>query len=265
MRRLLAIISLGLVSACHPRDPRPVYYEEARGPDSDNDGIADADDRCPTIPEDGYPPLANDGCPTDEHADGDGDGVADAFDRCPSLHEDNLPPDPNDGCPAADRDGDGIADAIDKCPEQPETFNGWEDSDGCPDVPPKTSVVFDPKSFTIFFSASVGFDASAASAAAKLIIAHPEWDRIEIEAHASTSGSAAVTAERAQAATNALVSAGVDARKLVPVGYGDLCQREKGGDRIELKIVRISGKWQDVPRGCWKAKQAGIDPSNAKR
>lgn len=256
MRRLLLLM---LVVGCHSRAPRPVYYDDPRGPDSDNDGIADVDDRCPSEPEDGYPPLANDGCPS-TGSDSDGDGIADSHDRCPGLPEDNLPPDPTDGCPSADRDQDGIADAVDRCPDQPETYNGWEDKDGCPDTAPAGNVIFDGKSFTIYFSASAGFDGSSASAAAKLIVAHPEWERIEIEAHGSAT--VAVTTQRANGAKQALVSAGADAHKLVAVGYGDLCQREKNGDRIELKIVRVSGKYQDVPRGCWKAKQAGIDPAN---
>jgi OmpA-OmpF porin, OOP family len=255
MRRLFLLV---LLVGCY-RPPRPVYYDEPRGPDSDNDGIADVDDRCPSDPEDGYPPLANDGCPS-TGGDSDGDGIADSHDRCPALAEDHLPPDPMDGCPSNDRDQDGVADAIDRCPDQPETVNGWEDQDGCPDNAPGGSVVYDAKSFTIYFSVSVGFQVSAANEAAKLIAAHPEWERIEIEAHASAT--VAVTSDRATLAKKALVSAGVDARKLIAVGYGDLCQREKNGDRIELKIVRISGKWQDVPRGCWKAKQAGIDPAN---
>ena len=66
--------------------------------------------------------------------DRDGDGIPDADDLCPSVPEDGLAPDPSDGCPKApDRDGDGLADLDDKCPDQPEDFDGLDDADGCPD------------------------------------------------------------------------------------------------------------------------------------
>ncbi len=55
-------------------------------PDQDADGLADIDDKCPTIA--GLPQFA--GCP-----DSDGDGVADPQDKCP-----NTPgPASNNGCP----------------------------------------------------------------------------------------------------------------------------------------------------------------------
>ncbi len=314
MRRFL--LALVLVTSCHPPAPRPTYYEEARGPDADGDGIADVDDRCPADAEDGYPPLANDGCPAEDPDndgiaravdrcpnakedgqppdpndgcpanDSDGDGVADMLDRCPGAREDNLPPLPSDGCPASDRDKDGIADALDKCPDQPETINGWEDSDGCPDsVPQQTEVVVDQKDLKVQLPPGFSFEfaigstvltaqgQNAAKEAAKLIIAHPEWDRIEIEGHASSKGddksNVVLTLERSRAVGRALQANAVDHRRLAPVGYGEYCPKMDKGDevdepqnrRVELKIVRISGHWQDVSRGCWRAKQAGIDPS----
>lgn len=82
--------------------------------DSDRDGIADKEDKCPWLAGD----ISAGGCP-----DMDGDGVEDAEDVCPEvagLYE-------NNGCP--DRDGDGIMDLIDRCPD---TF-GFEETDGCPD------------------------------------------------------------------------------------------------------------------------------------
>jgi outer membrane protein OmpA-like peptidoglycan-associated protein len=66
-------------------------------------------------------------------SDGDGDGVPDAFDRCPDVPEDRDGIDDADGCPEADADGDGIPDERDACPTQAEIFNGLLDDDGCPD------------------------------------------------------------------------------------------------------------------------------------
>jgi len=68
--------------------------------------------------------------------DRDGDGFDDADDKCPTEPEDGKPPDPRDGCPNKDLDGDGIPIPEDQCPDQPETVNGYEDTDGCPDEPP---------------------------------------------------------------------------------------------------------------------------------
>lgn len=318
MVRRLACCLLFL-TACVPPPPRPTYYEEARGPDTDGDGIADVDDRCPGDPEDGFPPLANDGCPADDpdndgvgrladrcpqakedhlppdpndgcpaSGDSDGDGVADSLDRCPGAREDNLPPAPSDGCPAPDRDKDGIADALDRCPDQAETINGWEDSDGCPDSAPHGElVIVDQKEMTVHLPPGWKFEfpvgstvltpagKAAAAEAAKLLNAHPEWDRLEIEGHASAKGNdkanVALTLERARAVGRELVANKTDPKRLVPIGYGEYCPKVETPDEVdepanryvELKIVRVSGKWQEGPRGCWRAKQAGIDPAVA--
>ncbi len=87
--------------------------------DMDKDGIADADDKCPTVS--GTP--ENSGCPAP--IDTDKDGVADANDKCPTVAGISE----NGGCPAAiDKDKDGIADANDKCP----TLAGLAENGGCP-------------------------------------------------------------------------------------------------------------------------------------
>ena len=99
--------------------------------DSDHDGVADLEDRCPDDPG----PVSTHGCP-----DGDGDGIADRDDKCP----DQPGPAATHGCP--DRDGDGIFDSEDKCPDQagPSSTGGCPDKDGdgvpdltdkCPDQP----------------------------------------------------------------------------------------------------------------------------------
>ena len=83
--------------------------------DSDNDGIADDQDKCPTIPG----PTDLGGCP-----DSDGDGLADRDDNCPNEPGDIS----QNGCP--DRDGDGIADQVDDCPDTA----GLRRFSGCPDT-----------------------------------------------------------------------------------------------------------------------------------
>jgi OmpA-OmpF porin, OOP family len=98
--------------------------------DTDNDGIYDKDDACPT--EAGT--KENGGCP-----DKDGDGIIDGKDSCP----DDAGTAEFNGCP--DTDGDGIADKDDACPDVAgvKSLGGCPDADGdgitdkkdnCPDV-----------------------------------------------------------------------------------------------------------------------------------
>jgi len=89
--------------------------------DTDRDGVADLEDRCPEVP--GLPLLL--GCP-----DADGDGIPDAEDACPAQAGGRE----TQGCPVAkDSDGDGTPDDIDRCPLDPEDQDGFQDEDGCPD------------------------------------------------------------------------------------------------------------------------------------
>jgi hypothetical protein len=59
-----------------------------RCPDTDKDGIADKDDKCPTVAG----PKENAGCPW---PDTDGDGVLDKDDKCPEVKGTVA----NKGCP----------------------------------------------------------------------------------------------------------------------------------------------------------------------
>ncbi|MES2639808.1 MAG: OmpA family protein [Myxococcota bacterium] len=82
--------------------------------DSDEDGIPDEDDTCPTV---AGVKSAN-GCP-----DSDGDSVTDASDNCADTPgEVKL-----QGC--VDSDKDGIIDPQDQCPMEP----GRDENGGCPD------------------------------------------------------------------------------------------------------------------------------------
>lgn len=97
--------------------------------DTDNDGIPDRYDRCPTVPG----PKALFGCP-----DRDGDGIPDYVDQCPDAPGTAK----TRGCP--DTDGDGVLDRYDECPTVAGTLKGCPDRDGdgvkdefdgCPDTP----------------------------------------------------------------------------------------------------------------------------------
>ena len=111
------------------------FQDEDGCPDDDNDGDhrPDSEDKCPNQAEDLDGFQDEDGCPD---LDNDKDGIPDLQDKCPNDPEDGKEPYPHDGCPAdkRDSDGDGIPDSEDKCPLQEEDLDGFEDGDGCPEL-----------------------------------------------------------------------------------------------------------------------------------
>ena len=98
-------------------------YKGCLPTDTDEDGIPDNEDRCPT--QKGIRELQ--GCP---RVDSDGDGISDDRDACPQMPGMTL----FDGCP--DADDDGIADPKDACPE----LFGSIEQDGCPPATTDTDI-----------------------------------------------------------------------------------------------------------------------------
>lgn len=250
--------------------------------DTDEDGVSLADDRCPDAKEDGEAPNPADGCPA---KDSDGDGVADAKDACADKPEDNLGPQKSDGCPALDGDSDGIADILDKCPSEPETTNGFHDADGCADATPAGDAAYDAEFAEIWVAEAKRFRFEPGSAeltagskptlaaVAEVLKAHPEIQRLEIEVHVSSVGdekqNVTLTQERANALARGIAALGVASGRLVPIGYGEYCpaidrgdeKAEPSNERVAQKTVLVRGVWQTAPRGCWRAKAKGIDPT----
>lgn len=104
------------------RCPTEFGLKELKGcPDSDGDGVADIDDKCPATPAGVKVDIA--GCPLDA----DSDGIADYLDKCPETPA-GVKVDAA-GCPL-DADNDGIADYLDKCPDTP--AGAKVDAAGCP-------------------------------------------------------------------------------------------------------------------------------------
>lgn len=104
------------------RCPTEFGLKELKGcPDSDGDGVADIDDKCPGTPV--GVKVDSTGCPPDA----DKDGVADYLDKCPDTPA-GVTVDAN-GCPV-DSDHDGVADFLDKCPNTPTGVK--TDANGCP-------------------------------------------------------------------------------------------------------------------------------------
>jgi outer membrane protein OmpA-like peptidoglycan-associated protein len=98
-------------------------------PDTDQDGVLDVDDQCPTTPQGPNPDPMRRGCPL---ADTDGDGVFDNEDQCVSEPQGSNPDPARRGCPLRDRDGDGVFDNTDQCPDQPQGSNPDPTRPGCP-------------------------------------------------------------------------------------------------------------------------------------
>ncbi len=100
-----------------PTIPGVLEYQGCPIPDTDGDGINDKEDKCPTVPG----VLEYHGCPI---PDTDGDGINDKEDKCPTVAGVKE----YQGCPIPDTDGDGINDKDDKCPTVP----GVVEYQGCP-------------------------------------------------------------------------------------------------------------------------------------
>jgi hypothetical protein len=75
-------------------------------PDGDGDGVPDATDNCPTVPN-------------PDQADSDADGIGDACDTTPG---------------GPDTDGDGVPDSVDNCPTVPNPTQADSDGDGIGDA-----------------------------------------------------------------------------------------------------------------------------------
>ena len=133
------------------------YEYQLMAYDTDDDGVVDGLDNCPTVSNPGQEDSDNDtvgdacdSCPDDANptqADADGDDIGDVCDNCPTVSNPGQEDSDNDtigdacdNCPDIynpeqdDIDGDGIGDACDQCNAAPEACNGIDDDcDGAAD------------------------------------------------------------------------------------------------------------------------------------
>ncbi len=201
--------------------------DAGRTTDTDGDGIVDADDRCPSKPEDRDGHADADGCPD---LDNDGDGLSDLEDGCPNEPEDVDGTLDTDGCVDPDDDGDGILDVVDLCPKAAETFNGLDDTDGCPDEA-LTRVRLERNQVLLLEPLAFNSKTTELTAASYLVLnelsvlldSHATM-RVRIEAHTDAGGDSAgndlLTAQQAQLITEYLVEQGIDRDRMEVIGYG---------------------------------------------
>jgi large repetitive protein len=190
-------------------------------------------------------------------ADSDGDGMADPDDRCPTAAEDKDGVEDTDGCPDVDldTDGDGLRDPIDRCPAEAETVNSHEDEDGCPDQPPAAApppppaaVEFQPLLFPANFTSVRPEVVPALESALKQLNDNPQL-RIAIDGHSSNDGkpelNQKLSEKRALAVYRWLVEHGIAKDRLETRSFGSSQPAVPGDDadarnrnrRVELHIL----------------------------
>jgi outer membrane protein OmpA-like peptidoglycan-associated protein len=207
--------------------PVPVAIEPvATMADADQDGLADELDQCPGTPV-GTPVDAN-GCAL---GDQDQDGIADENDRCPGGVAGAVD---EHGCPLAgaaaeplapvsaagpDEDGDGVPDALDRCRRTPRGFK--VDATGClvQQASVLQGITFQVNSSYLMRDSEVllldVIEALKAQRNTKIVI----------QGHTCDLGDAKynkwLSQRRANRVLEFLVRHGIEASRLLAVGYGE--------------------------------------------
>ncbi len=182
-------------------------------PDKDADGIADADDKCPDVAG-----IAKyQGCPI---PDTDGDGINDEQDKCPTVAGVAR----YQGCPVPDTDGDGINDEEDKCP----TRAGTAANQGCPEIAKEVIEKVSMAAKNVFFATgSYKLLAKSFKSLTEVadIMKADESLMIDIDGHTDDVGTnesnQVLSENRAAAVRDYLVSKGVAESRMKSTGYGE--------------------------------------------
>ena len=182
-------------------------------PDKDGDGIADGDDKCPDVAG-----IAKyQGCPI---PDTDGDGVNDEEDKCPTVAGVAR----YQGCPIPDGDGDGVNDEEDKCPTRP----GPVSNQGCPEIAKEVIEKINFAANNVFF-ATASFKLlpksfKALNEVVSIMKADPTL-MLDIDGHTDSQGSDeynhTLSHNRAKSVSDYLISKGVEESRLKSTGYGE--------------------------------------------
>lgn len=186
--------------------------------------------------------------PARKAVDSDGDGLADAQDKCPSTPASTADGCP---APApvvqTDADGDGVYDSQDQCAG---TLSGLKvDAAGCAVQTEAQSIVlkgvtFLPGSATLTADAKTVLDTAAASLSGDKSL------KVELGGHTDAQGkdsaNMALSQKRADSARQYLISKGVEADRLTAKGYGETApiadnntvEGRAENRRVELKVVK---------------------------
>ena len=211
-----------------PTVPGVAKYEGCPVPDTDKDGINDDNDKCPTVAG-----LAKyEGCPI---PDTDKDGINDEEDKCitqPGVAR-------YGGCPVPDTDGDTVNDEEDKCPK----VAGPVDNFGCP--------VIGIKSYEIVFRTGSAVLLAKGKPILDTVVAYLKRNAdvsVTIDGHTDNTGSDKVniplSVRRAEACKKYLVSKGISADRMTTAGFGSTqpvadnktAEGRQKNRRIEIKI-----------------------------
>jgi len=158
-------------------------------------------------------------------ADTDGDGIPDALDQCPNEPEDKDGFQDEDGCPDLDNDQDGIPDTADLCPNEP----GPPEEKGCPKKHSLVSVTQEKIELhqAVFFAtgrATIMPQSFALLNEVADVLKARTTMQVRVEGHTDGRGSRAsnmrLSQSRADAVKAYLVGRGIEASRMVSVGFG---------------------------------------------
>ena len=180
--------------------------------DTDNDGVTDSNDKCPTT--EANVKVNAIGCKIE--LDDDHDSIINANDKCPTTTAgatvDAM------GC-ELDNDNDGVVNSLDKCPT---TQDGVTvDAKGCEvlSTPVDLGIVFDTNSAKINDSEIEKFDKYVK------YLKNISTAKVILEAHTDSAGDAnynlKLSQKRAQNAKAQLISMGIETERITATGYGE--------------------------------------------
>jgi OmpA-OmpF porin, OOP family len=181
-------------------------------PDGDNDGVTDKNDKCPTV----NGSTKYQGCPI---PDTDNDNINDEDDKCPNLAGTAR----YGGCPVPDGDNDGINDEEDKCPG----VAGIASNYGCPEIKKEITEKVNLAARNIYFMSGKDIIQKKSFQQLKNVAAVLKSDRtlnLQVTGHTDNTGSHevndALSAKRALAVKNYLISQGIEAERITAMGKG---------------------------------------------
>jgi len=177
-------------------------------PDTDKDGVNDEQDKCPTVA--GLAKYA--GCPI---PDTDKDGINDEQDKCPTVAGLSR----YNGCPIPDTDKDGVNDEVDACP----TEAGISANHGCPDVQPILTQAASNLKFAIGKSYLSSKQLANLDAVVAVLAKYTNVS-LAIGGHTDNTGAEKLNSKlsinRAKVVAKYLVKKGVDAKRISTSGFG---------------------------------------------